>query len=356
MEASDVQVSVKTRLSTVISLVTSCQNLLRELCIEADLSELDRKIMGSLVDGKDGPEMQSMVETETCVGIGGKALQELTGRVGELQGEKKRRKVRLGELGQEIANLWEKLKVPESTQQEFTASVQGLGMDTIMKGEVEVKRLKELKSEMRGKLIEEARERIVQLWEETNASQAVRDAFEALKTTDPDSFTDALLQQHDEEITVLEARLDQMRPMLRMIEKREEVVAERSRYEELQKDPDRLKQRGGALTKQLMMEEKMQKRIKKDLPKYTEALKKKMREWRRDTGEGFLYKGDEYENIMNKQEDEWRAYKDAEAAAKLQKKQEEKARYSGVGAKLTLPGQKKKSKKRVPLKDGSNAV
>jgi hypothetical protein len=33
--------------------------------------------------------------------------------------------------------------------------------------------------------------------------------------------------------------------MLKMIERREEVVQERTRYEELQKDPDRLKQRGG---------------------------------------------------------------------------------------------------------------
>ena len=99
--------------------------------------------------------------------------------------------------------------------------------------QVEVARLHALKSEMRGKLIAEARETIVQLWEDTNASQSVRDAFEGLKTMDEDDFNDELLQKHDDEIAVLQARLDQMRPMLRMIEKREEVIAERTKYEEV---------------------------------------------------------------------------------------------------------------------------
>lgn len=340
--ASDIALSVSTRMETIIGLVEDSQNLIRELCIEADISEFDRKIVGSLQTDKSGKKaMVSMVETETCVGIGGNALEELTTRVGELNTEKKRRKIKLGELGAEIACLWEKLKISEDVQREFTESVKGLGMDTLMKGEVEVARLHNLKSEMRGKLIAEARETIVQLWEDTNASQSVRDAFEGLKTMEGDDFTDELLQQHDDEIAVLQARLDQMRPMLRMIEKREEVIAERTKYEELQKDPDRLKQRGGALTKQLMMEEKMSKRIKKDLPRYNDALMKKLKEWEKECGEAFMFKGEKYADIMSNQENEWRAYKDNEAAKKLQKKQQEKARYSGVGGKPKLMTKKK---------------
>ncbi|GMH62652.1 hypothetical protein TrRE_jg3967 [Triparma retinervis] len=340
--AEDIALSVSTRMETIIGLVEDSQNLIKELCIEADISEFDRKIVGSLQSNKAGAkEMVSMVETETCVGIGGNALEELTTRVGELNTEKKRRKIKLGELGAEIACLWEKLKIGEDVQREFTESVKGLGMDTLMKGEVEVARLHALKSEMRGKLIAEARETIVQLWEDTNASQSVRDAFEGLKTMDEDDFNDELLQKHDDEIAVLQARLDQMRPMLRMIEKREEVIAERTKYEELQKDPDRLKQRGGALTKQLMMEEKMSKRIKKDLPRYNDALVKKLNEWERECGEAFMFRGERYADVMTTQESEWRAYKDNEAAKKLQKKQQEKARYSGVGGKPKMMTKKK---------------
>jgi len=357
--ASDIALSVSTRMEAIIGLVEDSKNLIKELCIEADISEFDRKIVGSLEIDKAGKKIiVSMVETETCVGIGGKALEELTTRVGELTTEKKRRKMKLGELGAEIACLWEKLKISEDVQREFTESVKGLGMDTLMKGEMEVARLHKLKSEMRGKLIAEARETIVQLWEDTNASQSVRDAFEGLKTMDEDDFTDDLLQQHDDEIAVLHARLDQMRPMLRMIEKREEVVTERTKYEELQKDPDRLKQRGGALTKQLMMEEKMSKRIKKDLPKYNDTLAKKLKEWEKECGEPFMFRGEKYADIMSTQESEWKAYKEGEAAKKLQKKQQEKARYSGVGGKpkmMTKGGAKTNSRRSAAPLSNANS-
>ncbi|GMH72763.1 hypothetical protein TL16_g06000, partial [Triparma laevis f. inornata] len=341
--AKDMNDKVNTRVGVVKGLVEDCQNLIKELQIESETTELDRKVMGSLSANKDGrTTLTSMVSGETSVGIGGAALEELTGRVGDLTAEKRRRKSKLGSLGAEIAQLWEKLRVPEDAQREFTESVQGLGMDTIMKGEMEVQRLNQLKTDMRGKLIEEARETIIGLWEETNASQQQRDGFKGLNVQEESEFTDELLQAHDEEIDVLRARLDQMRPMLKMIDRREEVVAERAQYEELQKDPDRLKQRGGALTKQLMMEEKMQKRIKKDLPKYTDAITKKLKEWKAECGEDFMYKGEPYTTIMERQESEWAAYKDSQAQQKLQKKQQEKARYSGASAKLNLPGQRKK--------------
>ena len=135
--ARDMSDKVATRVDAVKGLVVDCQNLIRELQIEADVSDLDRKVMGSLSTSADGrTTLSSMVAGETSVGIGGEALEDLTGRVGELTAEKRSRKVRLGELGAEIAQLWEKLKIPEDVQRQFTESVQGLGMDTIMKGEV----------------------------------------------------------------------------------------------------------------------------------------------------------------------------------------------------------------------------
>ncbi|GMI03769.1 hypothetical protein TrVE_jg5427 [Triparma verrucosa] len=342
IHAKDMSDKVNTRVGVVKGLVEDCQNLIKELQIESETTELDRKVMGSLTIKKDGcTSLTSMVSGETSVGIGGAALEDLTGRVGDLTAEKRRRKGKLGSLGAEIAALWEKLKVPEDVQRHFTESVQGLGMDTIMKGEMEVKRLNQLKTDMRGKLIEEARETIIGLWDETNASQQQRDAFKGLNVREESEFTDELLQSHDEEIDVLRARLDQMRPMLKMIERREEVVLERTQYEELQKDPERLKQRGGALTKQLMMEEKMQKRIKKDLPKYNETLTKKLKEWKQMTGEDFMYQGLPYITIMERQESSWSAYKDSQSQKKLAKKQQEKARYSGAGGKLKLMTKRK---------------
>jgi len=73
-------------------------------------------------------------------------------------------------------------------------------------------------------------------------------------------------------------------------------------YDSFQKDPERLQQRGAALTKQLMMEEKMAKRIKKDLPKLSEMLEKKCREWQQEQGEPLLFKGAPYIYTMKRQE------------------------------------------------------
>ena len=85
----------------------------------------------------------------------------------------------------------------------------------------------------------------------------------------------------------------------------------------------------------------MQKRIKKDLPKYTEVLAKKLREWEKECGEKFMWKGRVYADLMVEQEQEWQVRKDTEAQKKLEKKQQEKARMSGIGVTKKLPGKKR---------------
>ena len=61
-------------------------------------------------------------------------------------------------------------------------------MDTLMKGEVEVKRLHTLKREKLGELILEARETIKQLWEDTNASKPQKDAFTSKQVSEGSNF------------------------------------------------------------------------------------------------------------------------------------------------------------------------
>lgn len=228
-------------------------------------------------------------------------------------------------MGGEIAILWEKLRVPEDEQRAFTKSVQGLGTDTIQKGEKELKRLHALKSEMLGNLIYEARETIGSLWEQTNATPECRQFFDGFIVQEEDLFDDELLEKHEDYIVTLQARLEQMKPILRLIERREAVLRDRLEYEDLQKDSDRLKQRGAAMTKQLMAEEKMAKRIKRDLPKLTETLKEALAEWKQVHGEDFQYKGQVYFDVMTRQDEDWKQYKAEEIHRKLIKKQEEKA-------------------------------
>ena len=327
---------VQLRTQTIVGLLKDCQHLIRELRVEADASSgqfgppnrssLDRQIMGSLARDpvSDDIVMTSTEESEDCTGIGSRALEELTERVAELNGEKRRRKARLGEMGAEIATLWEKLHVPEAEQRAFAESVKGLGMDTIRKGEVELGRLLELKAAMMGRLIDEARDEIERLWEETSATDSQRSAFRAFGIADENRYSDELLAEHDAYIQHLQRRYEEMQPILKVISKREEIIRERMEDEELQKDPSRLQQRGSALTKQLMKEEKIARRIKKDLPKATDYLERKLREWRKTHDEPFLYHGEVYLDAMQRQQEEWNSYKENEMALKLQKRQEQK--------------------------------
>jgi Ase1/PRC1/MAP65 family protein len=325
---AEMKEELSTRTAAVVQLVRDCQQLMEDLRMEPekDGSELDRRIAGSLVRSKDGSFiMASKFRSDTCIGISSQALEELTRHVALLHGEKRRRKEKLQEMGGEIAILWEKLRVPEEEQSAFTKSVQGLGTDTIQKGEMELKRLHSLKSEMLGNLIYEARETIRSLWEQTNATPECLQIFTAFNVQDEDLFDDELLEKHDDYIGTLQARLEQMKPILRLIERREAVLRDRIEYEDLQKDSDRLKQRGAAMTKQLMAEEKMAKRIKRDLPKLTETLTETLAEWKQVHDEDFQYKGHVYLDVMARQEEEWKQYKAEEMHRKLKKKQEEKA-------------------------------
>ena len=325
LKASEMRDELSTRTSAVIQLLRDCQHLMNDLGIDSQNgAEFDRRIAGSLVRSKDSSFiMASRFETDTCTGISSKALEALTNRAAELSGEKKRRKMRLQEMGGEIAMLWEQLRIPEEDQRSFTESVKGLGMDTIEKGEAELSRLMKLKSEMIGTLVSEARETIRNLWEETNATEAHRQSFEPITVQEEKAFDDDLLEKHEDYIRVLKTRLENMKPIMRIIERREDILRERIEYEELQKDSDRLKQRGSAMAKQLMEEEKMARRIKRDLPRLTKVLEEKLIEWKEENSEDFLYRGEVYADVMERQEEEWNDYKEAEMKLKMKKKRAE---------------------------------
>lgn len=326
MKKAEMKDELATRSAAVIHLVRDCQHLMNDICIDAENgSELDKQIMGSIVRSKDGSFiMTSKFRTSSCVGLSASALDELTKRVADLDAEKRRRKKLLQEMGSEIATLWEKLHIPEEEQLSFIESVQGLGMSTIARGEAELKRLNKLKATMLDKLIFDARTTIQSLWGQIDAPRSQRDLFEAFKVPEA-MFTDDLLDEHEEYITVLQTRLEEMKPIMRLIERREEILRERMEYEELQKDPERLQQRGASMTQQLMKEEKMARRIKKELPKLTESLLYQLTEWKEKHGEDFQYSGRIYLDVMDEQEEEWQEYKANEFQRKQMKKKEEMA-------------------------------
>lgn len=336
-KVEEMKEEIATRSSAVIQLLRDCQHLMKELRMEAadSSSKLDRQIAGSLERKENGSyAMVSNFASDTCTGISASALEDLTGRVAALNTEKRRRTAKLEEMGAKIMTLWEKLRVSEEEQRAFSESIQGLGLDTIEQGEAELRRLQTLKTEMLGKLVLESREAIVCLWNDMNASEEYRASFEAFDVDDESEFTEELLEAHEKYVDHLKAQLEEMKPILRIIERRDVILRERKEYQELQKDSDRLKQRGAALTKQLMEEEKMARRIKRELPKLTALLEEKLQEWKENHGEEFQLHGQGYSEIMERQEEEWANYKNSLSLQK-KKKQEEKSFSENRFAPLT---------------------
>lgn len=383
-KADEYEESLASRTRAIVSLLLDCQRLIEELEIvpPSEVSvgrcEDDVKIMNSLepieenADGQDDGHRRgqshhynivSLFESPTCIGIGKSALDRVTNRITELNGEKCRRRARLGEMGSEIAALWTMLRVPQEEQRAFTASIRGLGLDTLRKGEAEIARLDDLKSFMIGKLVREQRQMIEELWDKTNSSRAERASFnDYFHIHDDEQLTSEVLVKHEEYVATLKSKLEKMQPILDHIKKREEIIEERIELEFLQKDPDRLK--GRHASKQLMKEEKMNRRVKKELPRITANLEKVLRQWYEenkpctvnnneeeesaldsDLGH-FMYQGSPYLKTIQSQEEEWRSRKERGEQERQRKRQEERAGFSaannafGYTTYKKLPGKK----------------
>ena len=149
--------------------------------------------------------------------------------------------------------------------------------------------------------------------------------------------------------------------MFQYIEKREQIIVERAEYEESLKDPDRLLKLGRD-TGRLLREEKLQMRIKKDLPKVTEWLYKKIAAWVEEYEMNFLYRGLRYTETTDQADRAYVEKKEAEKAAKDKKKREERQHEMTWGStpRRTLPKEKPKVSrtgyKRLPKETDANNV
>ena len=145
-----------------------------------------------------------------------------------------------------------------------------------------------------------------------------------------------------------------MQPILDLIAKREAIVSERFDLEMLQKDPERLK--GRFATKQLMKEEKMTRRVQKELPRITHTLEKTLTEWYEENRPAstkdqeadptlghFFYRGAPYLETMHTQEHDWKMRKEREEQERHRKREEERSskQNNAFGSTYTkLPGRK----------------
>lgn len=235
---------------------------------------------------RDAPEQLGLHQSD---------LASLRDKRDKLQEEKKNRERKIKELRTAVENLWERLGVDERDQKAFLAANRGCGLRTINEFEEELARLNELKRQNLHLFVEDARCRLQELWDALYYSEEEMLDFTPAFS---DVYSDALLEAHEAEIARLEALREQRAPILSLIDKHKSLVQDRDALIASSQDASRLMSRGNKGEKRdpgkLLREEKMRKRIAKELPKVEAELRKALEKWEEEYGRPFLVHGERY--------------------------------------------------------------
>lgn len=235
---------------------------------------------------RDSPEQLGLHEED---------IARLRSKRDKLSDEKKAREKRLKDLKATVEGLWERLGVEEHERKKFLNSNRGCGVRQINEFEDELSRLNELKRQNLHLFVEDARYKLQELWDGLYFSEE-----EMLEFTPAfsDVYSDALLEAHEQELGRLEALKEQRAPTLALIDQHRALVKERDDLQASSQDASRLMMRGQKGEKRdptrLLREEKMRKRVAKELPKVAATLRKALEKWEDEYGRPFLVHGERY--------------------------------------------------------------
>ncbi|KAF1352887.1 hypothetical protein EJ07DRAFT_135332 [Lizonia empirigonia] len=243
----------------------------------------------------DSTIVQCYRDAPEQLGLHKEDLAELKAKKDRLIEEKRGRERRVAQLRATIEELWERLSVEPNERKHFLASNRGCGLRTINEFEDELSRLNELKRQNLHIFVEEARIKLQELWDALYFSEEEMLDFTPAFS---DVCTDALLSAHEAEILRLESLKEQRLPILSKIDRHRELIRERTELQQSSQDASRLMGRGQKGEKRdpgkLLREEKMRKRIAKELPKVEADLKATLEAYEGEWGRPFLVHGDRY--------------------------------------------------------------
>ncbi|PGH04416.1 hypothetical protein AJ80_08527 [Polytolypa hystricis UAMH7299] len=235
---------------------------------------------------RDSPEQLGLHESD---------LKSLHERREKLLEEKRGRERKLKELKSAVESLWDRLGVEERDRKGFLTANRGCGMRTINEFEEELGRLNELKRQNLHLFVEDARCRLQELWDALFYSEEEMLDFTPAFS---DVYSDALLSAHEAEIGRLEVLKEQRAPTLELIEKHKSLINDRDTLAASSQDASRLMARGNRGERRdptrLLREEKMRKRIAKELPKVEAELRRTLECWEDEYGRPFLVHGERY--------------------------------------------------------------
>ena len=254
----------------------------------AELGTPQAQTDGSIVKHyKTSPEQLGLHESD---------IARLSGRRDKLSEEKKSRERKLKELKTSVESLWDRLGIEDMERKRFLAGVRGCGLRAINELEAELYRLNELKRQNLHLFVEDARFKLQELWDSLYFSEEEMLAFTPAFS---DVYSDALLSAHESEIVRLEALKEQRMPTLQMIEKHRSLIKDREDLAASSQDASRLLMAKGQKGEKrdpgkLLREEKMRKRIAKELPRVETEVRKMLERWEEEYGRPFLVHGEPY--------------------------------------------------------------
>lgn len=201
---------------------------------------------------------------EFTLGLTKKDLSTITLRLNSFLEEKERRRTELAKTGEEIAKLWTVLRIPSVEREQFQNSFKkNLSMETLNKGFEELKRLQETRRRSFGRVITSIRDDIQALWEEAGIeSEDNRKSEFSMFYQDVEILEDSAIESHEAYFNTLRTRVEQLKPILLKISRRETIIQERIELEHLQLNPERLTARGPNAREERKREEAMATRVK----------------------------------------------------------------------------------------------
>ncbi|CAM1510378.1 Fc.00g007130.m01.CDS01 [Cosmosporella sp. VM-42] len=269
------------RIATVQALGDSIINLWAEL----DIPQAQQ----------DGAIVKYYREAPEQLGLHEEDIGRLRSKRDKLSDEKKNREKRLRDLKAAVEALWIKLGVDERETKTFLNSNRGCGVRQINEFEDELARLNELKRQNLHLFVEDSRLKLQELWDALYLSE---DEMLEFTPAFSDVYSDALLEAHEREVARLEALRDERAPTLALIDRHKSLIKERDELAASSQDASRLMMRGQKGEKRdpgkLLREEKMRKRIAKELPKVTAEIRKVLQRWEDEYDRDFLVFGERY--------------------------------------------------------------
>ncbi|EEB07948.1 antiparallel microtubule cross-linking factor Ase1 [Schizosaccharomyces japonicus yFS275] len=218
-----------------------------------------------------------------------KVIEELVMLKEEVSKERQTRLENIQSMKLEAQKLWTRLEIDFSEFQERLSDENRCDDETVTFWKEQLEKLYELKLRHIPVFIEDARHRIEDLWDTLCYSEEQRHQF--LPAFEP-AFTEESLVLHEQYLKVLENEVAANKQLLNLVHRFLTLQAEKQELEISANDSSRLTQRGRRDPGRLLREEKMRKRIQRDLPKTQSALVTELRKWERDNGRQFLVNGE----------------------------------------------------------------